>query len=171
MPENRTHLRTDEECRRVHGLLARNLHRLMSTANAGQGLSVLALARATGLGTGSIQNILRDPDHSPGIRVLDRLAQYFGLRGGWVLLGNLDLDREICFWLATHRLPFAMQEQDIRRLVALCEPWQTAQAASLLLELSREMTLGEFRALLDRAEGLEQPSPSLHPVMPGAIAG
>jgi hypothetical protein len=103
------------------------------------------------------------------VRVLDKLAQYFGLRGGWVLMANLDVDREICFWLATHRLPFAMQENDIERLVALCDPWQCADAAQVLLELARDMTLGEFRALLDRAEGLEQPSQTTWTVMPSQI--
>jgi transcriptional regulator with XRE-family HTH domain len=171
MPETRVRQRVDEDSRRIHGLLARNLRRLMAEAREGQGISVQALARETGLGAGSIQNIVRDPDHSPSIRVLDRLAQYFDLRGGWVLLGNLDLDREICFWLATHRLPFAMQEPDIQRLVALCLPRQSAEAAAVLLELAREMTLGEFRALLDRAEGLEQPAPTVYTVMPSSIAG
>lgn len=171
MSNSRQQSRNDDDSRRIHNRLSRNLRHLMAESNEGQGISVLALARNCGLGTGSIQAILREPDHSPSIRVLDKLAQYFGLRGGWVLLANLDLDREICFWLATHRLPFAMQENDIERLVALCEPWQCADAAQLLLELARDMTLGEFRALLDRAEGLEQTPQTTWAVMPSQLSG
>ncbi|MCB1047368.1 MAG: helix-turn-helix transcriptional regulator [Calditrichaeota bacterium] len=171
MSSPRPRKRVDEDVRRMHRVLSRNLRQLMAESNGGQSSSVLSLARATGLGTGSIQALLRDQDHSPSIRVLERVAQHFGLRGAWVLMSNMDLDREICFWLATHRLPFSMQEVDITRLVALCEPWQTPEAAHALLELAREMTLGEFRALLDRAEGLELPTNPNWTVLASQIAG
>ncbi len=152
----RARKRPDPEARPLHGLVARNLRRLMAEARQGQGISVLALSEETGLGTGSIQAILRDPDHSPGLRVLQGLAEHFDLPGPWSLLVDLDLERDLLYWLASHRLPFALGRRDVERLVHLAGKGGHLVVLEPLLGLLQESDYATFRQHLDELEGRGQ---------------
>ena len=48
MSSPRPRKRVDEDVRRMHRVLSRNLRQLMAESNGGQSSSVLSLARATG---------------------------------------------------------------------------------------------------------------------------
>lgn len=70
----------DLEAREVHGRIAANVRRLMNQQPKGR-RGLMATARLAGIGVGSVQSILHDPDHSPSVRVLLRLVKHFGLEG------------------------------------------------------------------------------------------
>ena len=72
----------EPECRALHATLRANLRRRMDafheTGREVTGIGMIRLARKAGIGVGSVQSILGDPEHSPSLRVLDRLARAFG---------------------------------------------------------------------------------------------
>lgn len=68
----------DLKARAIHERIAANVRHLMNAQPVGrQGL--MTTARLAGIGVGSVQSILHDPDHSPSVRVLLRLVKHFGL--------------------------------------------------------------------------------------------
>ena len=71
----------EPECRALHATLRANLRRRMDafheTGREGTGIGIIRLARKAGIGVGSVQSILGDPEHSPSLRVLDHLARVF----------------------------------------------------------------------------------------------
>jgi transcriptional regulator with XRE-family HTH domain len=70
-----------ESCRGQHEVMRQNLRRLMDghESQGRKGIGVIRLAKSAGIGTGSVQSILSDPDHSPSLRVLTQLAAFFGI--------------------------------------------------------------------------------------------
>lgn len=73
----------EPECRALHATLRANLRRRMDafheTGRESKGIGMIRLARKAGIGVGSVQSILGDPEHSPSLRVLDHLARAFGI--------------------------------------------------------------------------------------------
>ncbi len=73
----------EPECRALHDTLRTNLRHLMDNhqepGRDGTGIGMIRLAKKAGIGVGSVQSILSDPEHSPSLRVLDHLARAFGI--------------------------------------------------------------------------------------------
>ena len=75
-----TRKRIDLEARVIHTRISINLRLLMSRLPEGE-RGIMTVARNAGVGVGSIQSILDDPDHSPSVRVLGKLVKFFKLDG------------------------------------------------------------------------------------------
>ena len=73
----------EPECRALHATLRTNLRHLMDhhqePGRDGTGIGMIRLAKKAGIGVGSVQSILGDPEHSPSLRVLGHLARAFGI--------------------------------------------------------------------------------------------
>jgi transcriptional regulator with XRE-family HTH domain len=147
--------RIDTQARVTHSAIGRTVRHLMDKANDGKGIGILRLARQAGVGVGSVQAILNDPDHSPSVRVLDRLSRFFGLKGVWVLVRGLDHQQEVETWFADCRLRFTPTEEDHQRVLALCERFQGFDSVALALSTTRGFSRREWNDFLDRLESLQ----------------
>lgn len=71
------------ECTAIHHAVRTNLRHLMNEHQVDgkrkKGIGIIKTAQLAGVGVGSIQSILGDPNHSPSLRVLNKLAQGFGV--------------------------------------------------------------------------------------------
>ncbi|MFA7331076.1 MAG: helix-turn-helix domain-containing protein [Candidatus Delongbacteria bacterium] len=67
----------------LHHSVRVNLRQLMSEyqlpTKSGKGIGICTTAKLSGIGVGSVQSILKDSGHSPSLRVLFELAQFFGV--------------------------------------------------------------------------------------------
>jgi len=144
--------RIDPQARVIHTQVGRTLRKLMNEANDGKGIGIIRLAKNAGIGVGSVQSILNDPDHSPSIRVLDRLSKFFNLKGVWVLVRGLDHDDEVNKWLANNRLKFAATQEDILRINGLCQKAQSFDSVALALGATLDMDRPAFETFLTNLE-------------------
>ncbi len=144
--------RIDPQARVIHTKVGRTLRKLMNEAGEGKGIGIIRLAKQAGIGVGSVQSILNDPDHSPSLRVLDRLSRYFNLKGVWVLVRGLEFEDEVNKWLANHRLKFSPTQEDILRINALCRKTQSFDAVALALSAALDMDRPQFDAYLSKLE-------------------
>ncbi len=144
--------RIDSQAREAHSTIGRTLRRLMNQAEGGKGIGIIRLAKQAGIGVGSVQAILNDPDHSPSIRVLDRLARYFNLKGVWVLVRGIDFEDDVQQWFTANPLRITPNDEDIRRIVALCERQQTFDGLALALGVARTMNRSEWNDFLAKLE-------------------
>jgi hypothetical protein len=144
--------RIDPQARVIHTQIGRTLRKLMNEANDGKGIGIIRLAKNAGIGVGSVQSILNDPDHSPSIRVLDRLSKFFNLKGVWVLVRGLEYEDDVNKWLANNRLLFAATQEDILRINALCRKAQSFDAIAFALGATLEMDRPAFEAFLSSLE-------------------
>lgn len=144
--------RIDSQAREAHHTIGKTLRQLMDRADDGKGIGIIRLARQAGIGVGSVQAILNDPDHSPSIRVLDRLARFFKLKGVWVLVRGIDYESDARAWFEANRLRITPSEDDLRRIVALCERQQTFDGLALALGVARTMNRSEWNDFLARLE-------------------
>ncbi len=144
--------RIDSHARKTHNAIGRTLRILMDRTDDGRGIGIIRLAKQAGIGVGSVQAILNDPDHSPSIRVLDRLARFFKLKGVWVLVRGLDFEEEIREWFKQNRLRITPNESDIQRLIALSENLQSFDGVGLALGMARNMSRAEWNDFLDKLE-------------------
>jgi hypothetical protein len=146
--------RIDTQARTTHSAIGRTVRRLMDQANDGKGIGIIRLARQAGIGVGSVQAILNDPDHSPSVRVLERLSRTFGLKGVWVLVRGLDHEHDVEHWFADCRLRFAPSAEDHARVLALCDRFQGFEPIAVALSTTRGFSRREWNDFLDRLEGL-----------------
>lgn len=72
--------RIDSKARIIHERIASRVRAQMALRPKGR-QGVMAVAKDAGIGIGSVQSILNDPDHSPSVRVLNHLVELFGLPG------------------------------------------------------------------------------------------
>ncbi|MCA9784090.1 MAG: helix-turn-helix transcriptional regulator [Calditrichaeota bacterium] len=147
--------RIDPQARVTHSSIGRTIRRLMDQANDGRGIGIIRLARQAGIGVGSVQAILNDPDHSPSVRVLDRLARFFELKGVWVLVRGLDHEEDVLRWFASCKLRFTPTQEDIARVIALCDRFQGFEPMAVALSATRGHSRREWNDFLDRLESLE----------------
>jgi len=144
--------RIDPQARVIHTQVGRTLRMLMNQSNEGKGIGIIRLAKQAGIGVGSVQSILNDPDHSPSLRVLDRLAKFFKLKGVWTLVRGMDYEDEVNKWLANNRLPFSPTQEDILRIQRLCHKVQNFDAVAFAMGAALAMTRDEFDVYLERLE-------------------
>ena len=145
--------RIDPQARVVHTRIGKTLRKLMNEAGEGKGIGIIRLAKQAGIGVGSVQSILNDPDHSPSIRVLDRLSRFFQLKGVWVLTRGIEYEDEVNQWLANHRFQrFSPTQEDIMRINALCHRMQSFDAVTLALGAAQDMSREDFDQYLARLE-------------------
>lgn len=144
--------RIDPQARVIHTQVGRTLRTLMNQSNDGKGIGIIRLAKQAGIGVGSVQSILNDPDHSPSLRVLDRLSKFFKLKGVWTLVRGMDYEDEVNKWLANNRLPFSPTQEDILRIQRLCHKVQNFDSVAFAMGAALEMTRDEFDVFLSRLE-------------------
>jgi transcriptional regulator with XRE-family HTH domain len=144
--------RIDPQARVIHTQVGKTLRKLMNDTGDGKGIGIIRLAKHAGIGVGSVQSILNDPDHSPSLRVLDRLSKYFKLNGVWTLVRGLEYEDEVNTWLANNKLPFKLTQDDILRIQKLCRKIQSFDAVAFALGASQDMSREEFELFLGRLE-------------------
>ncbi len=144
--------RIDPQARVIHTQVGKTLRKLMSKQNNGKGIGIIRLARQAGIGVGSVQSILNDPDHSPSLRVLDRLSKFFKLRGVHTLVRGMDYEDEVNTWLANNTLPFRVTQDDILRIQKLCVAIQDFDAVSFAISGAKQMNREEFDRFLNQLE-------------------
>ena len=89
---NKNRKLVDLEAREIHTRICRNVRYLMDQAEPYVG--ILQTAKEAEIGVGSLQSILKDPDHSPSVRILNRLVKHFRLPGiGTLTDGELSGSR------------------------------------------------------------------------------
>lgn len=144
--------RIDPQARVIHTQVGKTLRKLMNDNSDGKGIGIIRLAKQAGIGVGSVQSILNDPDHSPSLRVLDRLSKYFKLNGVWTLVRGLEYEDEVNTWLANNRLNFKLTQEDILRIQRLCHKIQNFDAVAFALGAAQDMSRDEFDVYLGRLE-------------------
>jgi hypothetical protein len=148
-----TRKRIDPQARLVHASVGRSLRKLMKQAgDKPRGIGIIRLANQAGIGVGSIQSVLNDPDHSPSLRVLDRLSRFFNLKGVHTLVRGMEYEDELNNWLAANRLPYTINQEDAARLQRLCWKVQSFDAIAFAMGAAKEMTRSEFDVFLARLE-------------------
>lgn len=144
--------RIDPQARVIHTQVGRTLRKLMNQANEGKGIGIIRLAKQAGIGVGSVQSILNDPDHSPSLRVLDRLSKFFKLKGVWTLVRGMDYEDEVNTWLANNTLPFKVTQEDILRIQKLCVSIQNFDSVAFAMHAAKQMSREEFDRFLGALE-------------------